>query len=76
MYKWKVVFTLMNGTEVEGLYEGPENNTRDVAKKLIGNVSEISFVGINDVTKKHNVLIKAGEILTLDISEYDQSSRE
>ncbi len=71
MYRWKLVFTLDNGKVIEGIYEGKEYNSGDVAKVVFGKCSrENSYFGFGDMTRTHNIYVHLGNVVVLDISEY------
>ena len=67
MYKWKLEFILKSGKEITVYYEGDENNSDAVAKKmLVGNENIINGFGSKDGTK--NIFVKIGEIASASIS--------
>lgn len=69
MFKWRVNILLKNGTSLIGIYEGPENGSDAVAKKLLVGPSN-DFFGLYGRTMKSNMLVCRGEIAAIDISEY------
>jgi hypothetical protein len=69
MYRWNVVITLKSGKEINVMYDGRENDSGEVAKKIMaGGVQSMN--GFYDFTRTHNILVLVGEIAALDISEY------
>ena len=67
MYKWKINYWMKNGDHFVGMYEGPENESKDVAEKLL-NGPDDKFIGSYGVDKKHNLLVRIGDISVVDIS--------
>lgn len=75
MYKWKLEFVLNNGVTVVGTWNGEENNSDDVAKKiLVGKNNE--FIGVIGVDKNHNLFVKREDICALDISIYAEDKED
>ena len=68
MNKWRVDILLKdrNGL-IECVWVGPEVNSTDVARHII-NGDFSSFHGLSD---NHNVLVKVGEIVCLDIYPFE-----
>lgn len=67
MYKWKLEFILKSGKEVSVYYEGVENSSDAVAKKMLaGNENTINGFSNEDNTK--NIFVKIGEIASASIS--------
>ena len=69
MYKWRIKFFMKNGDVFEGFYEGPENNSSDVANKNCTGDPK-NFTGIFGEDRTHNLFVKLGEIQAYDISVY------
>lgn len=70
MYKWLIDILLKNGERVSGLVICEHKNSGDVARSLINTDNPNTFFGIKDVTETHNILVKIGEVVVLDISVY------
>lgn len=69
MYKWRIEFVLNSGKVLVGMLRGSEDNSNDVAKKILeGQPNE--FIGIAGIDETHNLLVKKGEIVAVDISVY------
>lgn len=68
-YNWLVKIILKSGKELETIYVGPEINSGEVATKYTAG-GTMSMNGFFDKTKTHNILVLAGEIAALDISEW------
>lgn len=69
MYKWRIKFFMKNGDIFEGFYQGSENASNEVAKKVCSGRLE-NFTGIFGENEKHNLFVKLGEIQAYDISPY------
>lgn len=65
-YKWHVDILLKDRKSfIRCIWKGPENVSTDVANKILGKPNDFtSFYGL---TKNHNVLVKIGEIVCMDI---------
>ena len=67
MYKWKIEFILNSGKELTVYYAGSENNSTDVAKKMLtGNENTINGFSNEDGTK--NIFVNIGEVAAASIS--------
>lgn len=69
MYRWNIDITLKSGKQISVVYEGKEQNSGDVANKVMAGGFN-SMNGFNDHTRTHNILVLVGEIAALDIYEY------
>lgn len=67
MYKWKIEFILKSGKELTVYYAGNENNSGDVAKKMLAG-SENTINGFYNEDGTKNIFVKLGEIATASIS--------
>lgn len=67
MYKWKIEFILNSGKELIGYYEGTENNTMDVAKKMLAG-DKNTLNGFNNKDKTKHIFVRVGEIASASIS--------
>lgn len=67
MYKWKIEFILNSGKELTVYYEGTENNTMDVAKKMLaGDKNTLNAFNNKDKTK--HIFVRVGEIASASVS--------
>ena len=67
MYNWKIEIILKSGKELTVYYRGVENNSTDVANKMLaGNENTMNGFSNEDGTK--NVLVKINEIAAASIS--------
>lgn len=69
MFKWRIKFYMKNGDVFEGFYEGVENTSGDVAKKVC-NGDPNNFTGVFGENYRHNLFVKLGEIQAYDISPF------
>ena len=68
MYKWNIDVILNSGKELEMLYEGNEDNSLDVGKKLLeGNPNNI--FALCDKTSTKQYFVKIGEVSCMAISD-------
>ena len=67
MYKWKIEFVLKSGKELTAYYKGTEDNTTDVANKILTG-DDNSMNGFSDKDKTKHIFIKIGEIASASIS--------
>ena len=66
MYEWKIDIILKSGKELTVYYKGPENNSGEVANKMLtGTPETLNGFGNKDGTK--NIFIKIGEIASASI---------
>ena len=70
MYQWKIVLHMSSMQALTGYYEGPEKNSGDVANRVIAGASNEFFGLYGDKQKTRNLLVKKGEIVAADISEW------
>lgn len=68
MNKWRIDIILKSGEKISGRYDGPETESSSVARLLINGTDLNSFFGISDITKTHNLIIRAGDVSVMDIS--------
>lgn len=67
MYNWKMEIILNSGKELTVYYRGYENNSDEVARKMLtGNPNAMNGFNNDDGTK--NVFVKIGEIASVSIS--------
>ena len=67
MYNWKMEIILNSGKELTVYYRGCENNSDEVARKMLtGNPNNMNGFNNDDGTK--NVFVKIGEIASVSIS--------
>lgn len=69
MYRWNIDITLKSGKQISVVYEGKEQNSGDVANKVMAGGFN-SMNGFYDSTRTHNILVLVGEIAALDIYEH------
>lgn len=67
MYKWKIEFILKSGKELTTYYAGNENNSGDVAKKMLAG-NENTIYGFSNEDGTTNIFVKIGEIAVASIS--------
>lgn len=75
MYQWRIEYTLKNGRQFYGMYEGPENDSLDVAKRLF-TLRPQDFVNHYGKDKGHMILVKMEEISTVNISAWKQKEED
>lgn len=65
-YKWHVDILLKDRKDyIRCIWKGPENVSTNVASNILGKPNDFtSFYGL---AENHNVLVKIGEIVCLDI---------
>ena len=69
MYEWRIDYWLESGAHLVGKFVGPENNSTEVANKILaGNPN--TFFGLYGDDEKHNLLVKKGAISACDISPW------
>lgn len=68
MYKWNVEVILNSGKELEMYYEGNENNSLDVGKKLLEGSANNVFALCNKTNTKQ-FFVKIGEVSCMAISD-------
>lgn len=69
MHKWHVDILLKDRDQVINcIWNGPENNSTAVANAILTKNRPQDFIGMHGLSDRHNVLIKVGEIVLLDIS--------
>lgn len=73
MYKWQIDFILKSGMLIGGVYKGPENNSLDVAQKLLLGKNATDIVGLFGELDNHQTFIVVGEIAAFDISEREEA---
>lgn len=66
MNNWKLEITLKSGKELSCYYKGPEDNSTDVANKVLDPKS--TFNGFGDKSGLKNILIRTEEIAAITIS--------
>ena len=67
MYKWKIEIIFKSGKEITVYYSGYENDSGQVAEKMLaGNENTLNGFSNEDNTK--NILVKIGEIAAASIS--------
>lgn len=66
MYRWKLEYTLKNGVKLNGMYEGPENNSDAVLNKLFtGRMN--SFVPTYGETDQEVLAVMLGEVAAIRV---------
>lgn len=70
MTKCKIEMILKNGERLEGYIKTNEPDSDALLNKLLYNTNGelYDFVGILDMTDKHNIIIRVSEIAVIDIS--------
>ena len=66
MYKWRITVYLKSGRALPGIYIGDENESTDVANKLLAGPSNEIF-GMYGSDEKSNLLINRMEVAAMDI---------
>ena len=66
MNNWKLEITLKSGKELSCYYKGPEDNSNDVANKVLNPKS--IFNGFGDKNGLKNILIRTEEVAVITIS--------
>lgn len=68
MYKWKIQFILKSGKELTVYYEGNENSSGGVAKKMLtGDMNTLNGFMNKDDTE--NIFVRIGEVASASISK-------
>ena len=70
MYQWRIGYRLRNGSELVGLYEGPENDSVSVMKKLINGKGN-DFTSHYGLDKDHMIGVKLDEIVAFEICKWE-----
>lgn len=65
-YTWYVDIILKSGEKLEGLYRGPENESKNVSELLFAG-SHDDIVGIADRSDSRHVLFRRGEVAAMTI---------
>lgn len=73
MNKWNVLFYLNSGNQVEGVYEGYETSSLEVAKNILSDSDKSNkFFDIRvDAAKPTQGFVKIDDISALFISAYE-----
>lgn len=70
MYRWKISYLLRNGERIYGIYEGPENNSLDVANKLFTSNKRCNFTSHFGENKNHMLVVALSEIASVDVQAW------
>lgn len=68
MFKWKIEVILKSGKELTMCYEGDENSSMDIGKKLLEVDNVSSIMGLCNKEKTTQFFVKVGEIASMAIS--------
>ena len=74
MNKWQLDFYLTNGEKLLAIYEGPECNSTEVAKKLLQGPGN-DFMGFAGVNMCSNLFIRRDMTAAMDISVYHEEEK-
>ena len=67
-YRWHVDLLLKDRDgKIQCIWSGTENNSTAVAERIVSNKRPEDFVGMLGLSENHNVLIRVGEIVVMDI---------
>ena len=69
MNKWRIEYLLKNGHLLVGMHIGPETDSDSVARSILACGND-SFVGTFGENERHNLLVRVGEIVAIEISEW------
>ena len=72
MYKWRIVYHLTNGKELNAMYVGTEDNSKDVAAKLYNKKSNSDIVATYGKDENHSLLVRMSDVAAIDISKYGE----
>lgn len=77
MNKWNVLFYLNSGNQVDGVYEGHETSSLEVAENILSNSGKSNkFFGIRaDVAKPTQVFVKIDDVSAFFISVYESDKK-
>ena len=71
MYQWRIGYCLRNSRELVGLYEGPENDSLAVMRKLIHGKHN-DFLTHYGLDKDHMIGVKLDEIVAFEICKWEE----
>lgn len=67
-YKWRVDIMLNGRNDIlKCVWSGSETNSTDVATRILTQRQPQDFVGMYGLSENHNVFVRVGEIVALDI---------
>ena len=77
MNKWNVLFYLNSGNQVEGVYEGHETSSLEVAKNILSDSGKSNkFFGIRvDAAKPTQGFVKINDVSAFFISVYESDKK-
>lgn len=67
MYKWRIDIILKSGKEIAVYYQGNENTSNAVIKKVLDGDNN-TFNGFGNEDGNKNIFVKVGEIAVVSIS--------
>lgn len=70
MYQWSITYWTKSGNFIMGIYEGPENDSLSVMKKII-NGKENDFISHYGIDKDRMIGVRIGEIVSFEISKWN-----
>lgn len=66
MYKWQITYHLVGGQTIQGVYEGPENDSNSVIERLLRG-DENTFNGIAGEYGVSNLIVRNRDISAMDV---------
>ena len=66
MHKWQITYYLVGGQTIQGVYEGPEDNSNSVIEKLIKGDAN-TFNGIAGEYGISNLIVRNRDISAMDV---------
>lgn len=70
MNKWKIDFSLKNGQNISGLYEGEEDNSFDIGESFL--CSDAEIFALSSLDKTAQIFIIKSEVAAMGISIFEQ----
>ena len=67
MYTWQIDIWLKSGEKIKARYKGDETSSTEVVKRLLEGKPDNSWMGLIGETDSHNLIVKIGEIVAIDI---------
>lgn len=67
-YRWHVDILLKDRDQkIQCIWKGTQNNSTEVAERIVGHKRPEDFIGMLGLSENHNVLFRVGEIVVMDI---------
>lgn len=70
MYQWRITYWMKNGQFHMGMYEGPENDSLLVMRKLLDG-NDRDFASHYGCDKDHMIGVRIGEVVAFDICKWE-----